>query len=118
MLKFSSIAISLALFCTASYADNCDDLRGQIESKIKAAGVVNFTVTVVDGAANASGKIVGSCGNGTKKIIYVQAPAQAAATVSAATPVNKAATPAKKSGDAILTECKDGTVSVGGSCKK
>jgi hypothetical protein len=118
MLKFSSIAISLALFCTASYADNCDDLRGQIESKIKAAGVTNFTVSVVDTAASAPGKVVGSCGKGTKKIVYLQAPAASGGAVSAATQANKAAAPAKKSRDGILTECKDGTVSVGGSCKK
>jgi Protein of unknown function (DUF1161) len=118
MLKFTSIAISLALFCTASYADNCDDLRGQIESKIKAAGVTNFTVTVVDTAASASGKVVGSCGKGAKKIMYVQAAVQGGGASSAAVPVSKTASPAKKSGDGILTECKDGTVSVGGSCKK
>jgi Protein of unknown function (DUF1161) len=118
MLKFSSFALSLALFCTASFADNCDDLRGQIESKIKAAGVTNFTVTVVDTAASAPGKVVGSCGKGAKKIVYLQTPATSGGAVSAAAQANKAAAPAKKSGDAILTECKDGTVSVGGSCKK
>jgi hypothetical protein len=118
MLKFTSIAISLALFCTASYADNCDDLRGQIESKIKAAGVTNFTVSVVDASASTPGKVVGSCGKGTKKIMYVQAPAQGGGAASASAPASKTASPAKKSGDGILTECKDGTVSVGGSCKK
>jgi hypothetical protein len=117
MLKFSSVVISLALFCTTSYADNCDDLRGQIETKIKAAGVTNFTVTVVDSAASAPGKVVGSCGKGTKKIMYFQTAAQGGAVASAVAPASKPATPAKKSGDGILTECKDGTVSVGGSCK-
>jgi Protein of unknown function (DUF1161) len=118
MLKIPFAAIFLALLCTASYADNCDDLRGQIESKIKAAGVTNFTVSVVDTAASAPGKVVGSCGKGSKKIMYVQAATQGGGAASAAVPANKAPAPAKKSGDAILTECKDGTVSLGGSCKK
>jgi hypothetical protein len=117
MLKFSPIAVFLALFCTASYADNCDDLRGQIESKIKAAGVTNFTVTVVDVSASAPGKVVGSCSKGANKIIYLQMPAQSSIAASAASPASKTTVPAKKSGDGILTECKDGTVSVGGSCK-
>ena len=140
MFKPAYLASLLALACTISYANNCDDLKAQIESKIKAAGVASFTVTVVDSAANAAGKVVGSCDRGAKKIMYAQS--TAAGTVGSAAPANpassgpgnlpKAATatspaaaaskpkpPAKASGGgAILTECKDGSSSIGGSCKK
>ena len=140
MFKPAYLASLLALACTISYANNCNDLKAQIESKIKAAGVASFTVTVVDSAANAAGKVVGSCDRGAKKIMYVQS--TAAGTVGSAAPANpassgpgnlpKAATatspaaaaskpkpPAKASGGgAILTECKDGSSSIGGSCKK
>ncbi len=119
MLKFFALFVLLALACTSSYADNCDALREQIEGKIKAAGVASFTVVVVDSAATAPGKVVGTCGKGAKKIMYTQ---QSAATSSAmpvtAASASKPHLPAKKPADAILTECKDGTVSVGGSCKK
>ncbi len=119
MLKFLALFFPLVLVCTASYADNCDTLREQIEGKIKAAGVVSLTVVVVDSAASAPGKVVGTCAKGVKKIIYSQ---QSAAPNSAppvnAAPASKPALPAKKAATAILTECKDGSVSVGGSCKK
>lgn len=140
MLKFFALFLPLALASTASYADNCDALREQIEGKIKAAGVASFTVVVVDSAANVSGKVVGTCGQGAKKMMYAQqspapssaalaprgaalAPSGAVATPSgtapaAAMPASKLSPPAKKAAEAILTECKDGTVSVGGNCKK
>jgi hypothetical protein len=117
MFKLAPLAI-LALACSASYASNCDELRVQIEGKIKAAGVAGFTVTVVDSAASAAGKVVGSCDRGAKKIMYAQSQAPGAATSTAAPPVTKAKAPAKAAGNAILTECKDGSTSIGGSCKK
>lgn len=131
MLKFLLPALVLAFLSLPSYADNCDDLRAQIDAKIKAAGVASYSVVVVDTAASAPGKVVGSCARGQKKIMYsvnaLPASSQAkppAATVSApataasAAPAKKPAVAVGKSGEAILTECKDGTVSKGGSCKK
>ena len=131
MLKFLFPAAVLALLLMPSYADNCDDLRAQIDTKIKAAGVASYSVVVVDTSASASGKVVGSCARGQKKIMYsvnaLPASSQAkppAATVSAPAtaaseaPAKKPAVAVGKSGEAILTECKDGTVSKGGSCKK
>ncbi len=121
MLKFTAVMVPLALACTASYADNCDALREQIEGKIKAAGVASFTVVVVDSASSLPGKVVGNCAKGAKKILYTQGLASgsaASAPATVATPAAKPALPVKKATDGILTECKDGTVSVGGSCKK
>jgi Protein of unknown function (DUF1161) len=126
MFKLVPLATVLALACSASYASNCDELRAQIEGKIKAAGVASFTVTVVDSATSAAGKVVGSCDRGAKKIMYLQSPApgntaqpaKPTATAPTAQPVTKAKAPAKAAGDAILTECKDGSTSIGGSCKK
>jgi Protein of unknown function (DUF1161) len=132
MLKFLPLAIPLALACTASYASNCEALRAQIEGKIKAAGVASFTVTVVDTTASAAGKVVGSCDKGAKKIIYVQNPAPGGAMPAAApqastakapasaakAPASMAKAPTQAKRDAILTECKDGSTSIGGSCKK
>lgn len=112
MFKTYSLAATLALACSASYATTCDELRAQIEGKIKAAGVASFAVTVVDSAANAPGKVVGTCDKGAKKILYVQSP-----TPGSASPVNQAKAPAKPPHTAILTECKDGSTSMGGNCK-
>jgi hypothetical protein len=119
MLKSPALFVSIALASSASHADNCEPLRGQIEGKIKAAGVASFTVVVVDQAANAPGKVVGTCAKGAKNIVYAQksGPASVAAASPAPT-APKPALPVKKPADTILTECKDGSVSVGGSCKK
>jgi len=105
------ISMALALAGAAHGAENCETLRTQIEAKIAASGVTRFTVTTVDANAEAAGQVVGSCDLGSKKIVYQRegAPAPDAA------PARPGAGPADEE---ILTECKDGTVSVGGSCKK
>lgn len=136
MIKLSLIpmafafAVSVGSVGSASAAGSCDALRSQIEAKIAASGVANFTVTTVDAAAAAltRGKVVGSCEMGAKSIVYQQleAPAVSATAATAATGGSGSATAgtggtpaavprAKK--DVILTECKDGSVSVGGDCK-
>ncbi|MGJ7502819.1 DUF1161 domain-containing protein [Variovorax sp. ZT5P49] len=96
---------------TAHGAEDCEALRTRIETKIAAAGVARFTVTVVDANASANGQVVGSCELGTRKVVYLKD----AGTGPGSAP---AATPAPTSGEPMLTECKDGTVSVGGDCRK
>jgi hypothetical protein len=48
----------------------CDELKGEIEAKIKKNGVEKFTLDIVEKDAQAEGKVVGSCDGGTKKIVY------------------------------------------------
>jgi Protein of unknown function (DUF1161) len=120
MFKLALLA-AIALVCTASHASTCDELRAQIEGKIKTAGVATFTVTVVDSAANAPGKVVGTCDKGAKKILYVQSTApslaNAPSVAPASPPANQTKAAAKTPNTAILTECKDGNTSMGGNCK-
>jgi hypothetical protein len=100
----------VAVAGAARAAENCEALRMQIESKIGAAGVTRFAVLTVDANAPVAGQIVGSCELGTKKIVYQREAGSAPATIPA---------PARSPADGdILTECKDGTVSVGGDCPK
>jgi hypothetical protein len=102
--------------------DNCEPMRERIEANIAGKGVTGFSVTVVDGGANAPGEQVGTCGNGTRKIMYLKGDG---ATSAAAQPKTGAQTtvpatsapPRKASKEPILTECKDGTVTMGGNCK-
>ena len=49
---------------------SCDELKGEIEAKIKKAGVEKFTLDIVDKDAQAEGKVVGTCDGGAKKIVY------------------------------------------------
>lgn len=50
----------------------CEELQAEIEAKIKANGVAEFTLTVIDAAAESdtAGKVVGSCDGGAKRIVY------------------------------------------------
>ena len=49
---------------------DCDELKGEIEAKIKKNGVDKFSLEIVDADKQADGKVVGTCGAGTKKIVY------------------------------------------------
>jgi hypothetical protein len=110
----------LASLAAPAQADTCEALKSQIESKIKAGGVASFSLSVVAASAPAAGKVVGTCGLGTKKIVYSsQAGASAVAPVAPVAPL-AAAAPARRRSTAdstILTECKDGSMSVGATCK-
>ena len=49
----------------------CEELKGEIEAKIKKNGVDKFSLDIVDSSADAKdGKVVGTCDGGTKKIVY------------------------------------------------
>ena len=49
---------------------SCDELKAEIEAKIKKNGVEKFSLDVVDKDAQAEGKVVGTCDGGAKKIVY------------------------------------------------
>jgi len=53
-----------------SQARDCDELKAEIEAKIKKNGVDKFSLEVIDADKQADGKVVGTCGGGTKKIVY------------------------------------------------
>jgi hypothetical protein len=48
----------------------CEELKGEIEAKIKKNGVEKFTLDIVDADKQTDGKVVGTCQGGTKKIVY------------------------------------------------
>jgi hypothetical protein len=64
----------------------CEELKGEIDAKIKNNGVPAFTTTIVDKDAAEDGKVVGTCDGGTKKIVYKRGEAAAAASAPAAAP--------------------------------
>jgi hypothetical protein len=52
----------------------CEELRAEIDTKIRNNGVPMFTLDVVDmDAPVAEGKVVGTCDGQTKKIVYKRA---------------------------------------------
>ena len=71
----SLIAVaSLLLIASPALAQRkaCEDLKAEIEAKIKANGVPAFTLDIVDSdqVKEGDGQVVGSCDGGTKKIVY------------------------------------------------
>jgi hypothetical protein len=59
---------------------------------------------------------VGTCERGAKKIVYARGQSADASAPSAS--AGGAISAAKPRSGAVVTECKDGTVSVGGNCGK
>ena len=68
----TALALLLALAMTPVLAQvkDCEELKGEIDAKIKKNGVKEFTLTIVDKDAAEDGKVVGTCSGGTKKIVY------------------------------------------------
>lgn len=66
------------LFCASltlsaqSGPKSCDELKDEIAKKIEANGGVNPTLTIVDKGKEGDGKVVGTCGGGTKSILYTK----------------------------------------------
>lgn len=64
----------LALGVGAVSAKTCEEVKSEIEARIQANGVTDFELQIVDNDATEGRKIVGSCGGGTKKIVYLRIP--------------------------------------------
>ena len=71
MVKILAAALVLGISTTAwSQQKACEELKSEIEAKIKKNGVDKFTLDIVDKDAQADGKVVGTCEAGAKKIVY------------------------------------------------
>lgn len=96
----SAASAAAASAAATAAGENCEVLRSQIESRIAAAGVTRFSVRTVDAdAAVDTGRVVGTCGRGSRKIVYETQTGPAPAS------------------SAVLTECRDGSTPAGGVCK-
>ncbi|MGO9647221.1 MAG: DUF1161 domain-containing protein [Terriglobales bacterium] len=51
---------------------SCEELKTEIAAKLDAKGVKPYTLEIVDKDKEAEGKVVGTCGGGTKKIMYLR----------------------------------------------
>jgi len=117
MVRHFVLASLLALASSNAAAVTCEELREKISAKINAAGVESFSVTIVDMDAKTDGKVVGTCARGAKKLVYRQSPRTGESSTPSGASHNGGSKPRPHS-EPILTECKDGSVSVGGNCKQ
>jgi Protein of unknown function (DUF1161) len=76
MVKLIAVAVVVGMAVSGpalAQRKDCDELKGEIEAKIKKNGVDKFSLDVVEKDAQAEGKVVGTCDGGTKKIVYKRA---------------------------------------------
>ena len=69
------VVVTLGLLALSSGAFaagvSCDTVKADIDAKLQAKHVANYTLEVVDkGSASSSAKVVGSCESGSKDIVY------------------------------------------------
>ncbi len=72
MKRFALAVVYCALATSALAAPKpCDELKAEIEAKIQAQGVASYTLKIVtNDEVHDYNMVVGSCENGTRKIIY------------------------------------------------
>lgn len=76
-----ALALGTAAF-TAHAGKDCTALKSEIEAKFQAKGVKGSSLEVVDKADVGSGKVVGNCQGGAKRIVYTRGAASPARTSS------------------------------------
>ncbi|WP_297837132.1 DUF1161 domain-containing protein [Pseudomonas sp.] len=71
MKKFVLAIALLSIAGTAMAAGkSCDELKSEIDAKIKAKGATAYSLEVVEKGSAADAKVVGTCDAGTKEIVY------------------------------------------------
>lgn len=72
MNRITAILILCALAASVSAAPKpCEELKAEIEAKVQAQNVSSYTLEIVSNdEVHDQNMVVGSCDNGTKKIIY------------------------------------------------
>jgi uncharacterized protein DUF1161 len=70
MRKLLVCTILLLVATPLFAAKACEELKSEIDAKLQAKGVKNYTLEIVPSEDVKDGKVVGSCDGGTKKIVY------------------------------------------------
>jgi Protein of unknown function (DUF1161) len=69
--RFLGLApLIVAAIPVASLARDCNEVKAEIDAKIKAKGVTNYALQIVNGPDVKEGQIVGNCDVGAKRIVY------------------------------------------------
>ena len=72
MKKIICVLCILSITLPALAKKSCDELKSEIEEKMKAKGVVSFTLAITNNADVKDSKVVGSCNGGSQKITYTR----------------------------------------------
>lgn len=72
-MKTLIAVMTLMLIATPALArKSCDELKSEIDAKIKSKGVKTYTLAIVPADQTKDAKVVGTCDGGAKKIIYTR----------------------------------------------
>ena len=68
------LAVAAMLLCASALAETkkCEELKNEIETKLKDKGVMNFSLEIVPADQVKDQKVVGSCDGGKNKIIFTK----------------------------------------------
>ncbi|MEW6600687.1 MAG: DUF1161 domain-containing protein [Nitrospirota bacterium] len=69
-IAFSIFAALLLSTSAVAEIKSCEELKAEIEAKLKAKGVTGYTLEIIPADQVKDQKIIGSCEGGTKKISY------------------------------------------------
>ena len=71
-MRTTTLILLAAVATSPAFAQpkDCNELKAEIDAKISANGVSSFTTTIVARDAAEDGKVVGTCDNGSRKIVY------------------------------------------------
>ncbi len=72
MKRFALVVVAMSVVTGAVAAPkDCEELKAEIETKIQANNVSSYTLEIVtNDEVHDQNLVVGSCDNGTRKIIY------------------------------------------------
>jgi hypothetical protein len=90
LMKIVSVVVAL-LFCAPVFSQikPCEELKSEIDAKLKEKGVVNYTLEIVPADQIKDQKVIGSCNGGKDKITYSREAKAAGKEVKKETPKEK-----------------------------
>jgi outer membrane lipoprotein-sorting protein len=73
IVKIMAVLVSL-LLCLPAMAQvkPCEELKSEIDAKLREKGVQNYTLEIVTNEEAANKTVVGSCNGGQNKIVYTR----------------------------------------------
>jgi hypothetical protein len=71
-MKKLLLAVGLFTLAGSAFAavKPCEELKAEIDAKLKAKGVTSYTLEIVDKGSAAGKHVVGTCEGGSKEIVY------------------------------------------------
>ena len=81
----AAVVVFFPVAVRAQAAKPCEELKSEIAGKLDAKGVQSYSLDIVGKDQDVEGKVVGTCGGGTKRIVYrrTATPVEAAANATA-----------------------------------